>query len=177
MVPYADFNLLRFPDRDQAMAKILDLTMLSDIFPTGFHGAVSAGVGTGVDGLRRRRRARSVSPAPPRATCSGPRWSSSETASPSASPRRRASAARPSTSRRGRIADQIAEIIGVPEVDCAVDCVGFEARGHGAEQRAEVPAAVLNSLMEVTRAGGAIGIPGLVRHRRPGRGRRGGEGG
>src|SRR5438552_16864777 len=47
MVPYADFNLLKFPDRDQAMEKIRDLTMLSDIFPTGYHGAVTAGVGTG----------------------------------------------------------------------------------------------------------------------------------
>src|ERR1700756_4609217 len=47
MVPYADFNLLKFPDRDQAMAKIRDLTMLSDFFPSGFHGAVKAGVGVG----------------------------------------------------------------------------------------------------------------------------------
>ncbi len=47
MVPYADFNLLRFPNRDQALKKIRDLTLLSDIFPTGFHGAVSAGVGLG----------------------------------------------------------------------------------------------------------------------------------
>ena len=29
------------------MAKIRDLTMLSDILPTGFHGAVTAGVGVG----------------------------------------------------------------------------------------------------------------------------------
>src|SRR6202051_2074033 len=42
MVPYADFNLLKFPDKEQALAKILDLTMLSDILPTGFHGAVTA---------------------------------------------------------------------------------------------------------------------------------------
>ena len=47
MVPYADFNLLKFPDRDQALEKILDLTMLSDIFPTGYHGAYTAGVSTG----------------------------------------------------------------------------------------------------------------------------------
>ena len=46
-VPYADFNLLKFPDRDRAMSKIRDLTMLSDILPTGFHGAVKAGVGVG----------------------------------------------------------------------------------------------------------------------------------
>lgn len=35
LVPYADWNLLRFPDRDQALEKIMDLTMLSDILPTG----------------------------------------------------------------------------------------------------------------------------------------------
>src|SRR6478609_5778109 len=47
MVPYADFNLLKFPDKDRAMEKIKDLTLLSDIFPTGYHGAVMAGVGPG----------------------------------------------------------------------------------------------------------------------------------
>src|ERR1700737_4221589 len=47
MVPYAHWNLLKFPDKDQAMAKIKDLTMLSDIFPTGYHGAFTAGVTTG----------------------------------------------------------------------------------------------------------------------------------
>src|SRR6266849_5007762 len=47
MVPYADFNLLRLPDKARAMAKIKDLTLLSDIIPTGYHGAVSAGVGPG----------------------------------------------------------------------------------------------------------------------------------
>ena len=45
MVPYADFNLLKFPDKEKAMEKIADLTLLSDIFPTGFHGAVMAKVG------------------------------------------------------------------------------------------------------------------------------------
>src|SRR6187399_2663403 len=48
MVPYADFNLLKFPDKAQAMEKIKDLTLLSDIFPTGYHGAVSAGVKPGM---------------------------------------------------------------------------------------------------------------------------------
>src|SRR5450631_2719598 len=47
LVPFADFNLLRFADKDQAMDKIRDLTMLSDILPTGFHGAKTAGVGVG----------------------------------------------------------------------------------------------------------------------------------
>src|SRR5262245_25440089 len=47
LVPYADWNLLTFPDKDQALEKILDLTMLSDIFPTGYHGAYTAGVTSG----------------------------------------------------------------------------------------------------------------------------------
>jgi glutathione-independent formaldehyde dehydrogenase len=55
----------------------------------------------------------------------------------------------------------VAEIAGEPVVDAAVDCVGFEARGHGHDAGVERPATVLNSLMELTRAGGAIGIPGL----------------
>src|SRR5260370_18475680 len=42
MVPYADFKLLKFPDKKQAMEKIRDLTCLSDIFPTGYHAAVTA---------------------------------------------------------------------------------------------------------------------------------------
>ena len=43
-VPYADFNLLRLP---QGTDFENDFTMLSDIFPTGFHGAVLGEVGVG----------------------------------------------------------------------------------------------------------------------------------
>ena len=54
----------------------------------------------------------------------------------------------------------IAEILGEPEVDAAVDAVGFEARGHGAGA-GEAPATVLNDMMTVARAGASLGIPGL----------------
>jgi glutathione-independent formaldehyde dehydrogenase len=37
------------------------------------------------------------------------------------------------------LADQIYQILGAPEIDCAVDCVGFEAHGHGAEAKEEAP--------------------------------------
>ena len=49
----------------------------------------------------------------------------------------------------------------MPEVDAAVDAVGFEARGHGKDADHEAPATVLNSIMDITRAGGKLGIPGL----------------
>lgn len=64
-------------------------------------------------------------------------------------------------SKSATVAEQIDQILGVPEVDRGVDCVGFEARGHGRNAGREAPATVLNSLMTITRAGGALGIPGL----------------
>jgi glutathione-independent formaldehyde dehydrogenase len=39
--------------------------------------------------------------------------------------------------------------------------VGFEARGHGGDATTERPATVLNAVMNITRAAGRIGIPGL----------------
>jgi glutathione-independent formaldehyde dehydrogenase len=62
---------------------------------------------------------------------------------------------------KGEVPEQVEQILGVPEVDAAVDCVGFEAKGHGADSSHEAPATVLNSVMEVARAGASIGIPGL----------------
>jgi glutathione-independent formaldehyde dehydrogenase len=160
MVPYADWNLLNFPDKDQAMEKILDLTMLSDIFPTGYHGCVSAGVtsgstvyvaGAGPVGLAAAHAAQFLGAAvvivgdliPERLEQA--RSFGCETVDVS----------------QGEPKDQIEQILGVPEVDCAVDAVGFEAHGHGDDSAVEEPATVLNSIMDLTRAAGKLGIPGL----------------
>src|SRR6516165_825430 len=161
MVPYADFNLLKFPDKAQAMEKIRDLTCLSDILPTGYHGAVSAGVttgstvyiaGAGPVGLACAAACQLLGAAcvivgdliPERLAQA--RSFGCETID---------------VSRSATVAQQIEQILGVPEVDCGVDCVGFEARGHGQDAKREAPATVVNSLMTITRAGGALGIPGL----------------
>jgi glutathione-independent formaldehyde dehydrogenase len=161
MVPYADFNLLKFPDKAQAMEKIRDLTCLSDILPTGYHGAVSAGVGTGsivyVAGAGPVGLACAAASQLLGAAC---------VIVGDLIPERLAQARSfgcetVDVSKSATIAEQIEAIVGVPEVDCAVDCVGFEARGHGKDAAREAPATVLNSLMEITRAAGAIGIPGL----------------
>ena len=62
----------------------------------------------------------------------------------------------------GRIEVQLDQPVGVSEDDCAIGAVGFEARiqGHGSNAP-EAPTTVLNSLMTITAAGGAIGIPDL----------------
>jgi glutathione-independent formaldehyde dehydrogenase len=66
------------------------------------------------------------------------------------------------------MAEQIEAILGVPEVDCGIDCVGFEAHGQGSNAGKPEPAVVLNTLMGVTRAGGSLGIPGLYVTEDPG---------
>lgn len=160
MVPFADFNLLKFPDRDQALEKIRDLTMLSDIFPTGYHGCYTAGVttgstvyvaGAGPVGLAAAHSAQLLGAAVVivgdlnKERLQQARSFGCETID---------------VSEDTPLEEQVRAILGVDEVDCAVDAVGFEATGHGSGA-VEAPATVLNSVMALTRAGGKLGIPGL----------------
>ena len=160
MVPYADWNLLKFPDKDQALEKILDLTMLSDIFPTGFHGCVTAGVTTGSTVYIA-----GAGPVGLAAASSAFLLGAAMVIVGDLNEERLAQAASFGCEAvdvsKGDPKDQIEQILGVPEVDCAVDAVGFEARGHGGEAATERPATVLNTMMDITRAAGRIGIPGL----------------
>ena len=161
MVPYADFNLLKFPDKAQAMAKIKDLTCLSDILPTGYHGAVSAGVGPGSVVYVAGAGPVGLACA---AACHllGAACVLVGDMIPERLEQARSFGCQPiDLKKSAKLSEQIEQVVGVPEVDCAVDCVGFEAKGHGKDASVERPATVLNSLMEVTRAGGALGIPGL----------------
>jgi glutathione-independent formaldehyde dehydrogenase len=160
LVPYADWNLLKFPDRDQALEKILDLTMLSDIFPTGFHGAVTAGVGPGstvyIAGAGPVGLAAAVG-----AQLLGAAVVIVGDLNAERLAQARSFGCETVDVSQGDPRDQLEQILGVPEVDAAVDAVGFEARGHGSDSSHEAPATVLNSLMDLTAAGGALGIPGL----------------
>ena len=162
MVPYADFNLLKFPNKDgQAMAKIRDLTLLSDIFPTGFHGAVTAGVGPGsivyVAGAGPVGLACAAGcPVAGRGGGDRRRYDSRAAGAGAA-----ASAARPSTCGRTRRWVTRSSDHRIAGSGRAVDCVGFEAHATGKDASKERPATVLNSVMQVTRAAGRIGIPGL----------------
>ncbi|HMN43792.1 MAG TPA: formaldehyde dehydrogenase, glutathione-independent [Povalibacter sp.] len=162
MIPYADFNLLKFPDRDRARARIRDLTCLSDILPTGYHGAVTAGVGPGSTVYIA-----GAGPVGLAAAASARLLGAAVVIVGDVNPKRLVHAKSVGfevvdLSKDATLGEQIAQILREPEVDCAVDAVGFEARGHGHHgAQHEAPATVLNSLMDVTRAAGRIGIPGL----------------
>lgn len=157
MVPYADFNLLKFPDPDQAMEKIKDLTLLSDIFPTGFHGCVTAGVGP--VGLAAAVSAQLLG-----AACVIVGDMNAERLTQAQS----FGCETIDLTEEGDMADKLEVILGEREVDAFVDCVGIEAHACGCNHGKEAPATVLNSAMQMTRAGGQIGIPGLYVTEDPG---------
>ncbi len=167
MAPFADFNLLKFPDKAQAMEKITDLTMLSDILPTGFHGARTAGVdvgsvvyiaGAGPVGLAAAASSYILGAAviivgdKNEERLAHAREIGYETVN---------------IGKHNNLGEQIAEITGSPTVDAAIDAVGFEASNHGNPNEA-APAAVLNSLMDIDFVAGGIGIPGLYVTEDPG---------
>jgi glutathione-independent formaldehyde dehydrogenase len=142
--------------------------MLSDILPTGFHGAVTAGVGVGsvvyVAG---------AGPVGLAAAASAQILGAAVVLIGDMNAERLAHAKSVGfepidLTKSDKLEELIAQVVGKPEVDAAIDAVGFEARGHGAQHTEEAPATVLNSLMTITRAGGAIGIPGLYVTEDPG---------
>ncbi len=160
-VPYADFQLLRFPDRDQAMEKIRDLALLSDILPTAFHGLMEAGAkpgstvyiaGAGPVGRCAAAAARLLG-----ASCiivgdyDQDRLGLMKNNGCEAI----------NLSEDVPLTDQIEAILGEPMVDCAVDYVGAEAHGIGREAKDMNPAYAINQVLDATRPGGATGIIGV----------------
>jgi len=136
--------------------------MLSDIFPTGFHGAYTAGVGPGSTVY-----VAGAGPVGLACATSAQLLGAAAVIVGDVNPQRLAQARSfgcetIDLSRHADVPEQVEQILGTPEVDAAVDCVGFEAHGYGAEgSRKEQPATVLNSLMQLARPAARIGIPGL----------------
>lgn len=161
LVPYADFALLKFPNRDQAMERILDLAFLSDILPTGYHGCVQAQVKPGstvyIAGAGPVGRCAAMSARLLGAAC----VIIGDQNTARLEVLKKAGYETADLSSGVALGDQIEAILGIPEVDCGVDAVGYEAHGLGEDAGNERPEAALNSLLGVVRAGGSIGIPGI----------------
>jgi glutathione-independent formaldehyde dehydrogenase len=159
IVPYADFNLLKFPDKNRAMSKIMDLTMLTDILPTGFHGALNAGVkpgstvhiaGAGPVGLAAAASAQLLGAA---VIMIG------DMNEARLGDTRKVGFAPIDLTKHDRLGEQVAGVVGEPTVDSVIDAVGFKAKGHeGGDQ----PAIVLNQAMEITRPAGAMRAFGII---------------
>jgi glutathione-independent formaldehyde dehydrogenase len=159
-VPYADFNLLELPPGDEHE---LDFTMLSDIFPTGYHGTELADVrpghtvavfGAGPVGLmaahsafiRGAARVFVVDKEPDRLRLAESIGADGIDIS------------------RGDPVGQIMEA-NRGQVDRGVECVGYQAHDPSGEEHPEL---VLDNLVEVVRTTGAIGVVGVYMPEDPG---------
>ena len=135
--------------------------MLSDIFPTGFHGAVTSGVGPGSIVYVAGAGPVGLACAASCHLLGAAVVIVGDMIDDRLAQARSFGCQTVDLKKSATLEEQIEQIVGVPEVDNAVDCVGFEAHGQGKDAGVEKPATVLNSVMTITRAGGAIGIPGL----------------
>jgi glutathione-independent formaldehyde dehydrogenase len=160
-VPYADFNLLNLPPGTQWEN---DFTMLSDIFPTGYHGTELADVGPGdsvaVFGagpvglmaahsafLRGASRVFVVDKETDRLQLA------------------KQIDATPVDLSQGDPVEQILDATDGHGVDRGVEAVGYQAHDPSGEEHPEL---VLDNLVKVVRTTGAIGVVGVYMPEDPG---------
>jgi glutathione-independent formaldehyde dehydrogenase len=141
-VPYADYNCLQLPP--DAEEKHRDYTMLSDIFPTGWHSTRLANLepgqsivifGAGPVGLMAAMSAR-IQGASQIFVVDGKK-DRLELA--------RKIGATPIDTMNGAVGDQIRELTGGYGADCGSECIGYQC--HNAKGK-EVPNLVMNSLVD-----------------------------
>lgn len=160
-VPFADFNLLELPPGEEHE---LDFTMLSDIFPTGWHGCELAGVTAG-----DRVAVFGAGPVGLLAAHSAFIKGASEVFVVDKEKDRLALAGR-----TGATPVDIAEVSPVEYimeatkgmgVDRGVEAVGYQAHDHTGQEHPEL---VLDNLVKVVRSTGGIGVVGVYMPDDPG---------
>jgi glutathione-independent formaldehyde dehydrogenase len=158
-VPFADFNCLRLPEGgDEHEA---DFAMLSDIFPTGYHGAEMAEVRPG-----ETVAVFGAGPVGVMAAYSSLLRGAAVVYVVDQVPERLAKAEEigcvPIDFSTSDPAQQIKDLRGGDGVMKGIDAVGYQASGHGdGGDGGEQPNAVLEGLIEVVNPTGKIGVPGL----------------
>jgi glutathione-independent formaldehyde dehydrogenase len=160
-VPYADFNLLQLPAGDEHEN---DFTMLSDIFPTGWHGTELAGLepgdevvvyGAGPVGLmaahsamiRGAARVFVVDKEPDRLELA------------------RSIGATALDFSAGDPVEQVLDATDGMGADCGVEAVGYQAHDPTGQEHPEL---VLDNLVASVRTTGGIGVVGVYVPQDPG---------
>lgn len=164
MVPYADFNLLKLPEQILSSDKIKDLALITDVFPTGFHAAYNACVevgskvyiaGAGPVGLACALSCKILGAAKiiigdiNKERLKLAKVNGYDTVDLTF------------LSNEQDLKREVEKILDKSEVDVAIDCVGFEAVGYGNKMHENDPTVVIDSIIELARAGGFISIPGV----------------
>jgi glutathione-independent formaldehyde dehydrogenase len=160
-VPFADFNLLELPPGGEFEN---DFTMLSDIFPTGWHGTVLAGMEPG-----DRVAVFGAGPVGLLAAHSALIRGASEVFVVDRQTDRLKLAesigAQPINYGSGDPVEQILDATDGREVDRGVEAVGYQAHDDAGTEQPEL---VLDNLVKVVRTTGGIGVVGVYVPEDPG---------
>lgn len=160
-VPWADFNLLKLPEGTENES---DFTMLSDIFPTGYHGAEMAMVAPG-----KSVAVFGAGPVGLMAAHSAMIKGASQVFVVDKEPDRLALAAEIGvTTINFADTDPTEAIMEGTDgfgADCGIEAVGYQAHDHTGEEHPEM---VLDNLVKVVRATGHIGVVGVYVPEDPG---------
>lgn len=160
-VPYADFNLLRLPPGAEHED---DFAMLSDVFPTGYHGAELAEVGPG-----DRVAVLGAGPVGLLAAHSAFLRGAEQVYVVDKEPDRLRLAAEidavPVDFSAGDPVGQTMEATGGAGVDKGVEAVGYQAHDPTGQEHPEL---VLDNLVKAVRTTGAIGVVGVYAPEDPG---------
>ena len=160
-VPWADFNLLELPEGTE---NELEFTMLSDIFPTGYHGTELAGVAPG-----KTVAVFGAGPVGLMAAHSAWLRGASQVFVVDFEADRLALAeqfgATPVDLSTVDVEQTILDATDGSGVDCGVEAVGYQAHDHTGQEH---PAMVLDELVKVVRATGGIGVVGVYEPEDPG---------
>lgn len=152
-IPYADFNLYRFADPEQASERLLDVAMLTDVLPTGYHAARQAQIkpgtsvyvaGAGPVGLASAAAARFLG--------AEPILVGDTNAHRLAQVRHGGFESLDITT--GPIDELIAARTGAPHVDAGIDCAG-------PTQPPDPAASALNDVITTIRPGGTLSMVGV----------------
>jgi glutathione-independent formaldehyde dehydrogenase len=160
-VPYADFNLLELPAGTEYEN---DFTMLSDIFPTGWHGTELAGMRPG-----DRVVVFGAGPVGLLAAHSAVLRGAAEVYVVDKERDRLAMAEKigvlPVDFSEADPVEQIMAATGGQGADCGVEAVGYQAHDHSGQEHPEL---VLDNLVKSVRSTGGIGVVGVYVPQDPG---------
>ena len=153
-VPWADFNLLHLPEGDDHES---DFTMLSDIFPTGYHGTELAMVAPG-----KTVAVFGAGPVGLMAAYSAMLRGAARVFVVDKEPARLALAAKigaiPIDFSQADPTETMMEATKGLGIDCGVECVGYQAHDQSGQEHPEL---VLDNHVQVVRATGHIGVVGV----------------
>jgi len=156
-VPFGDFNCLLLPP--DAEEKVNDYVMVSEIFPTGYHATVLAGVEPG-DGVAIYGAGLVGLVAALSASIKGERKVMVVDTHAYRLALAEKLGAIPIDDSDGSSVDQVMKLTGGEGADRGCECVGYQCSCI----RHEVPNATMNNLIQAVRPTRGIGVVGVIAH-------------